>query len=140
MRFLILTLGLCLALPVMAGVEDDVKAAEHTWLDGITKNDFPKLEKVLAEDLFYLHSTGVADTKASYIGSLKSGKQRYSSGKINDLKLRVYGNTAVINGDANFEFVTDGKPGKAHLKYTHVFVKGGKGWQLVSHQSLKVAD
>lgn len=127
-------------MPLVAAVEDDVKAAEHTWLEGITKNDFPKLEKVLADDLYYLHSTGVADTKASYIKSMSSGKQRYASGKINDLKVRVYGNTAVINGDANFEFVTDGKPGKARLKYTHVFVKNAKGWQLVTHQSLKVPE
>ena len=110
------------------------------WLTGITKNDFRKLDQVLADDLMYLHSTGVMDSKASYVKSLQSGKQKYVAGKINDLKIRVYGQTAVINGDANFDFVTDGKPGKAHLKYTHVFVKGGKGWQLVSHQSLKVAD
>lgn len=133
-------MGLLLAMPLAAAVADDVKAAEQAWLDGITKNDFPKLEKVLADDLYYLHSTGSADTKASYIGSLRSGKQRYSSGKVNDLKVRVYGNTAVINGDANFEFISAGKPGKARLKYTHVFVKGANGWQLVTHQSLKVAD
>jgi len=129
-----------MALPLAAADADDVKAAEMVWLNGITKNDFPALEKVLAPDLYYLHSTGVADTKASYIDSMKSGRQKYASGKINDLKVRVYGSTAVINGDANFEFVTAGKPGKAHLKYTHVFVKNGKQWQLVSHQSLKVAD
>lgn len=131
---------LLLATPVFAAVADEVKAAETEWLTGITKNDFRKLERVLADDLMYLHSSGVMDSKASYIGSLQSGKQKYASGKINDLKVRVYGTTAVINGDANFEFVTNGKPGKARLKYTHVFVKGAKGWQLVSHQSLKVGD
>jgi ketosteroid isomerase-like protein len=140
MRYFLMTMGLLLAMPLMAADADDVKAAEMNWLAGITNNDFPKLEKVLSDDLYYLHSTGVVDTKASYIKSMSSGKQKYASGKINDLKIRVYGKTAVINGDANFEFVTDGKPGKGHLKYTHVFVKGGQGWQLVSHQSLKVAD
>jgi ketosteroid isomerase-like protein len=133
-------MGLLVAAPMFAAVADEVKAAENEWLTGITKNDFRKLDLVLAEDLMYLHSTGVMDSKASYVKSLQTGKQKYVSGKINDLKIRVYGQTAVLNGDANFEFVTDGKPGKAHLKYTHVFVKGGKGWQLVSHQSLKVAD
>jgi ketosteroid isomerase-like protein len=133
-------MGLLVAAPMFAAVADEVKAAENEWLTGITKNDFRKLDQVLADDLVYLHSTGVMDSKASYVKSLQSGKQKYVSGKINDLKIRVYGQTAVLNGDANFEFVTDGKPGKAHLKYTHVFVKGGKGWQLVSHQSLKVAD
>ena len=140
MRKFLFVMGLLVAAPVFAAVADEVKAAENEWLTGITKNDFRKLEQVLADDLMYLHSTGVMDSKASYVKSLQTGKQKYVSGKINDLKIRVYGQTAVLNGDANFEFVTDGKPGKAHLKYTHVFVKGGKGWQLVSHQSLKVAD
>ncbi len=140
MKNFVLLLSLLVAAPLFAAVDDEVKAAENEWLTGITKNDFRKLERVLADDLIYLHSSGVMDSKKSYIASLQSGKQKYSSGKINDMKVRVYGSTAVINGDARFEFVTDGKPGKAHLKYTHVFVKGGKGWQLVSHQSLKVAD
>lgn len=131
---------LFMAVPVLAADADDVKAAEMNWLKGITTNNFPLLEKVLADDLHYLHSTGVVDTKASYIKSMSSGKQKYAAGKINDLKIRVYGTAALINGDANFEFVTDGKPGKAHLKYTHVFAKTAKGWQLVSHQSLRVPD
>jgi hypothetical protein len=83
-------------------------------VEGITKNDFAKLEKVLADDLFYyLHSNSIVDTKASYIESMRSGKQRYASAKINDLKIRVYGKAAVINGDANFEFVTNGAPGSS---------------------------
>src|SRR5687767_6265302 len=100
----LLLMCLVLALPLVAADADDVKAAEMDWLNGITKNDFPLLEKVLADDLFYLHSTGVIDTKTSYIKSMSSGKQKYSAGKINDLKIRVYGKTAVVNGDANFEF------------------------------------
>lgn len=137
----LLTLCLFLAMSAFGATsEEEVKAAEQAWFEGITKNDFAKLQKVLAGDLYYLHSTGVVDTKASYIESMKSGKQKYAAGKLNDLKVRVYGNTAVVNGDANFEFVTAGKPGKAHLKYTHVFVKNGGEWQLVSHQSLKMPE
>jgi ketosteroid isomerase-like protein len=131
----------CLAAPMFAASpEEEVKAAEMAWVEGITKNDFPKLEKVLAEDLYYLHSTGSADTKASYIDSMKTGRQKYASAKIRELKVRVYGKAAVINGDADFEFITAGKPGKGRLKYTHVFAKGPKGWQLVSHQSLRVPE
>jgi len=77
---------LFVAMPLVAADADDVKAAEMNWFNGITKNNFPLLEKVLADDLHYLHSTGVVDTKVSYIKSMSSGKQKYSSGKINDLK------------------------------------------------------
>ena len=129
------------AVSLMAATpEEEVKAAEMTWVEGITKNDFAKLEKVLADDLYYLHSNNNVDTKASYIESLRSGKQKYASCKFNDMKIRVYGKAAVINGDANFEFVTNGAPSKGHLRFTHVFIKGSKGWQLVSHQSLRLPE
>jgi ketosteroid isomerase-like protein len=139
MRVAIVSLLLCLPA-LIASPQDDVKAAEMAWIEGVTKNDFSKLEHVLADDLYYLHSTGSADTKASYIESMRSGRQKYAAIKVNDLKIRVYGNAAVVNGDANFDFVTAGKPGKGHLKYTHVFVKNAKGWQLVSHQSLRLPE
>jgi hypothetical protein len=45
-----------------------------------------------------------------------------------------------VNADAHVEFVTDGKPGKAHLAFTHVFAKKGAQWQLVSHQSLRLPE
>ena len=58
-------MGLLVAAPVFAAVADEVKAAENEWLTGITKNDFRKLDHVLADDLMYLNSTGVMDSKAS---------------------------------------------------------------------------
>ena len=83
MRKFLFLMGLLVAAPVFAAVADEVKAAENEWLTGITKNDFRKLDQVLAEDLVYLHSTGVMDSKASYVKSLQSGKQKYVAGKIN---------------------------------------------------------
>jgi ketosteroid isomerase-like protein len=138
MRIFLATL--LLAAAAWAGVEEDVKKAEQDWAAGITKNDFALLGKVLADDLHYLHSTGLVDTKAAYIESMRSGKQKYASLKYGNIKVRVYGVAAVVNADAHVEFVTDGKPGKAHLAFTHVFAKKGAQWQLVSHQSLRLPE
>jgi len=138
MRIFLATL--LLAAAAFAGAEDDVKKAEQDWAAGITKNDFALLEKVLADDLHYLHSTGLVETKAGYIESMRSGKQKYSSLKYGKIKVRVYGTAAVVNADAQVAFVTDGKPGNAHLAFTHVFAKKGAQWQLVSHQSLKLPE
>ena len=43
---------LFLAMPLAAADADDVRSAEMSWLRGITKNDFPLLEKVLANAFF----------------------------------------------------------------------------------------
>lgn len=139
MRIFLATL--LLATCALAGGEDEVKKAEQDWAAGITKNDFALLGKVLADDLHYLHSTGLVETKAGYIESMRSGKQKYKSLQYGNMKVRVYGTAAVVNADAQVEFVTDGKPGKAHLAITHVFAKNKAGqWQLVSHQSLKLPE
>jgi ketosteroid isomerase-like protein len=129
-----------LAAMAFAGAEDDVKKAEQGWADGITKNDFALLEKVIADDLHYLHSTGIVDTKASYVESMKSGKQKYISVKYGAIKVRVYGTAAVVNADAMVSYTTDGKPGNNHLAFTHVFVKNKGQWQLASHQSLRLPN
>lgn len=123
-----------------AGAEDDVKKAEQAWADAITKNDFAALNVVLADDLHYLHSTGLVDSKAAYIESMKSGKQKYISVKYGQMKVRVYGSAAVVNADAMVAYTTDGKAGTNHLAFTHVFAKKGGKWQLVSHQSLRLAN
>ncbi len=123
-----------------AGAEDDVKKAEQAWADAITKNDFAALDGVLADDLHYLHSTGLVDSKAAYIESMKSGKQKYISVKYGQIKVRVYGSAAVVNADAMVAYTTDGKGGNNHLAFTHVFAKKGGKWQLVSHQSLRLAN
>jgi ketosteroid isomerase-like protein len=136
MRILLATL--LLAAAAFAGAEDEVKKAEQDWATGITKNDFTLLGKVLADDLHYLHSTGLVENKAGYIESMRSGKQKYISVKYGNVKARVYGTAAVVNADAQVEFVTDGKPGQAHLAFTHVYAKKGGQWQLVSHQSLRL--
>ena len=73
MRIFLITL--MTAAMAFAGAEDDVKKAEQAWADGITKNDFAALNVVLADDLHYLHSTGLVDSKAAYMESMKSGKQ-----------------------------------------------------------------
>ena len=78
----------------LAGAEDDVKKAEQAWADAITKNDFAP---------HYLHSMGLGDSKAAYIESMKSGKQKYVSVKYGQMKVRVYGSAAVVNADAMVE-------------------------------------
>ena len=41
--------------------------------------DFAALEKMTHDELLYTHSSGVTDTKASWLESMKSGKVKYKS-------------------------------------------------------------
>lgn len=140
-RIFILSMAL-LAAPLFAA--DDAKAvedAERGWSAGVTKNDFALLDKVLSTDLSYTHSNGNVDTKESYIGNLKSGKSKYLSVDYSDLKVRMLSKDAAI-AICRAKVVTEagGKPNPMQMSLLHVFKKNGGQWQMVAHQSARLAN
>ena len=141
-QILVLSMAL-LAAPLFAA--DDaakaVEAAERGWATGVTKNDFALLDKVLATGLTYTHSNGAVDTKDSYIGKLKAGTAKYVSVDYTDLKAQVLSkDTAITICRAKVVTMADGKPNPMSMSLLHVFKKNGKQWQLVAHQSARLAN
>jgi len=139
-QILVLSMAL-LAAPLFAAEDASkaVEAAERGWAEGITKNDFALLDKVLANDLTYTHSNLLVDTKESYIGNLKSGKSKYTSVDYSKLTVQVLSkDTAITICRAKVTTLANGKPNPMDLSFLHVFKKNGKQWQLVAHQSARL--
>ena len=105
----------------------------------VSKN-YALLDRVLANDLVYTHSHGGSDSKQSYIQSIRDGKSKYDAITIEDQKVRIYGNTAIINGMCMVKALSNGETINTHLKYTDVYVRSGKQWQMVAWQSIKLAQ
>jgi hypothetical protein len=105
----------------------------------ITKN-YAVLEKLLSDDLIYNHSNGNQDSKQSYIQSIKDGKQRYDAIEAQEQKVRLYGNTAVVNGICQVKATNNGQSINTRLRYMDVYVRKGSQWQLVAWQSLRLAN
>ena len=115
--------------------EQAVMDTEKLRFEAQVKKDIPALEKLLADDLVYTHSNGNTDSKTSYIQSIKDGKSQYDEIKSEEMKVRVYGKTAIINGVCMVKMPTNPN---LHLRYTDVYVKKKGQWQLVAWQSLKI--
>jgi ketosteroid isomerase-like protein len=115
-----------------------VKALDQKRFDAMTKNDLDTLGTLLADDLTYHHSSGSADTKAAYIETLRTGKTRYHTIEPSEVKVRVYGNTAIVTGLAKLSFTSNGQVTNTQLRYTDVWVQKGKAWQMVSWQSTRL--
>src|SRR6476619_4301006 len=136
-NFLLLSLLLVSTVPAAsaeakapkAAPADAVKALELQRFEAATKNDLDTLGKLLADDLTYTHSTGVLETKTVFLESLKSGKLQFKTIEPADLQVRVYGDTAVINGTAKVSVVSEGKPKDISLRFTDVWVSRAGKWQ-----------
>ncbi|GAB4022530.1 nuclear transport factor 2 family protein [Spirosoma koreense] len=119
--------------------EKAVLAVERQRFDAQVHKDYAVLDRVLANDLIYTHSNGNTDTKESYIQSIRDGKSQYDAIDIEEQKVRLYGNTAIINGICMIKAMNNGETINTHLKYTDVYVRKGNQWQMVTWQSFKMA-
>ena len=91
---------------------------------------------LLAEKFITTSSEGKVSGKAESLANAKATK--YDSVSYDDLKVTVFGNTAIATGDFNAKGTDpSGKPLDVHERYTDTWVKMPNGqWQCVaSHGS-----
>ncbi|QHW00701.1 nuclear transport factor 2 family protein [Spirosoma endbachense] len=139
----VLTLSLFFLVQLVRAQSADEKsviAAEKQRFEAQVSKNYAVLDQVLANDLVYTHSNGNTDTKQSYIQSIRDGKSKYDAINVEEQKVRVYGNTAIINGICMIKALNNGETINTHLKYTDVYVRNGKQWQMVTWQSFKMAQ
>ena len=129
------------ALPGAAAKPSDIEAvrqAEHAWAQAAIKGDAAALDKILADDLTHTHGGGRTETKAQFLEAIRSGAQKYEAIDYGEIKVRIYGLTAIVTSEPNIRTVNSGQPSSSHSRFLHVFVKQGGKWRLVAHQSTRM--
>ncbi len=79
---LMLGAGMIQAAPVPTSTSDAAKqvlAAEHARTTALEHSDVATLERIMAEDVTYIHASGKVDTKKSYLDAIRSGQLHYIS-------------------------------------------------------------
>lgn len=117
---------------------DSVKNLELARYAAMVREDFDALAALLAEDLTYHHSNAHADTKASWLASLRSGQTRFRAIETGDLQVRLFGTTAIITGTLTMEVTVDGAPQRNPLRFTDVWIAHDGQWQMVAWQSTRL--
>jgi ketosteroid isomerase-like protein len=118
--------------------EEAVRAADTARIQATVANDLQALDKAFGDDLTYTHSSGVMESKAQVLGKLRSGATRYHTIAPDDVKVRVYGDTAVMTGRAAVNVTVDGRTSDLLLRFTCVYVHRGGAWQFVAWQSTRL--
>jgi hypothetical protein len=103
------------------------------------QRDFPTVERIMADECIYTHASSQTQSKAEFLADLKSGKRIYKALKNTDLHVMVYGGTAVLTGRSDISAVNDGKDVEVATKFLEVYQKRDGRWQMVAHQSTRLA-
>jgi ketosteroid isomerase-like protein len=131
----------CLLAPIIsfAQNEESLKEAELNRFKVMVAKDISGLQAVLHKDLVYFHSSGMQDSKDTYIASIASGKSSYVAITPEEMQQRVYGKTGINTGIVSIlQQAADGAQSTIRLRFTDVFVYADKRWQMVSWQSTKL--
>lgn len=95
------------------------------------------LRRIYADDFLGIGPTGVMRSKADVIADFTSHALTYQSITTGDVRVRVYGNTAVETGRSTMVGQDRGKAVPRDNRFTRVWVMTAGRWQLVSnHYSL----
>jgi ketosteroid isomerase-like protein len=119
----------------MADTKETIRLLESRRYRAMCEADAQTLDQLLGDSLVYTHSYGGADSKASYLDGMRSKKWVYRSIERPVEDIQVHGDCAVVTGQVRIELLSDGKPKTLNSRFTNVWVKGAKGWQMVAWQS-----
>jgi len=97
-------------------------------------------EKYLADGLVRVPVSGALLNKADIVNGFKTGKINVDRLDISDIKVEMYGKTAVVTGIEKRSSMLLGTDVSGMARWTRVFVKRGGVWQLVAYQQTKVAQ
>jgi ketosteroid isomerase-like protein len=121
-----------------ASVEDQIKKMEKDRAAAVVKGDVATLEGLTSDDYMFINAYGQLSDKATTMNGIKTGNIKLTSNEVSDLKVRVYGNTAVVTGKANSKGTIGGRELKAPVLFTRVYVKNNGKWQSVAFQQTPI--
>lgn len=123
-----------------AAVEQEVRQLQRERMAAMVKGDFDALNRIMADDMTYTHTTARNDTKQSLIDSIREGRVRYAAFDPTEAALRLYHDSAVITGKARVHAISANGDNQFGIQFTEVFQRRNHRWQSVAWQSTRLPD
>lgn len=112
-------------------LEDKLIELDRAWTFAELKGDKKTAGAMVAEDYVGTTQRGAVENKAQYLASLAPNADVV---KLDDYKVRIFGNTAIMTHRGTVEGVRNIK-----FRSTHVWMKRGGKWLIVAHHGGPIA-
>jgi ketosteroid isomerase-like protein len=116
----------------------EIKDFEQKRYVAIVQKDYATLDRLMTEDLIYTHSNTIVEDKSAYFVALRSGKYNFISFSTDSTQYRkLHRNTILAAGIVHIHMNYFTKEIKMNGRFTAVYVKRKRRWQLATWQTTK---
>lgn len=110
---------------------DQILELGQRWADAERRSDADALDTLLADDFVLVGPLGFVRDKAQYLGSRRSGDLKHESLTWDDVRVRVYGETAVAVGSQTQKSTYQGRDASGRFRVTQIAARLGGRWAVV---------
>lgn len=112
---------------------------EQTWVDAFLHKDSASLSRILANDWHGQYPWGNED-RTQALAALSSSKAGIESLTLGPMRVRIFGETAFIQGSDDEKSTFDGKDTSGHFTWTDIFARRNGHWVAVASQLTRAAQ
>lgn len=121
-------------------VHKQIETLEMEWRQAQVDNNITVMADLLADDYVGITANGTIETKAQAIAQRQAGTVRITTLDLDDLKVRLYGDTAVVTSIADLQGVNGQSDISGKYRYTRVYNRRLGRWKIVSFEASRIHD
>ena len=122
-------------------LRDEIAAQERRLYDAQVAGVSADIAPMLSADLRYLHSTGVAETRAEYLAGVDDRLYEYGRIDSRDTRLIASGDLAIQDGIVDMTVSAHGAPKQLiHLLFCLVWRREAGAWKLLYRQATRIPE
>lgn len=118
--------------------EKELRRLEQQRVEALVRADVATLDRILSDDLSYIHSSGKLDTKAEFIDSIKSGAMKYSQMDHEGVSVRMLPDLALISGRSAVRVAANAQQLSFQIRFIAAYARREGRWQMVAWQSTRL--
>jgi ketosteroid isomerase-like protein len=114
-------------------VLEEIRKVDRERIQAQVNADAVTLDRIYADDFIGIGPSGTLRTKKDVLSDFTSGRLKFQSITTDDVRIRLYGNTAVETGLSTMKGQDAGKVVPEENRFTRVWIKQGGRWRLVAN-------
>ena len=118
-----------------------VEKLEETWRLAQLNGDVETMDRLLSDDFIGITMSGQVVTKMQQLDRMRTRTLSVSKIELDDVKVKLIGQTAVVTSRAEVEGSNDGEPIHGLYRYTRVYSRSPVGtWKITNFEATRVGE